>query len=272
MGRRFACSAILTGMTFPPALTPCTGVCTIGEDGLCLGCRRTRDEIARWPGMGSDERLRLMRDELPQRLHRVLPEQESLQRALHPLSEVPLGDGWNFAELSDLVVPGPLQDATVLVGLVPRDSGTRVVLTRRNEHLRNHAGQVSFPGGRIDAGDAGVVAAALRETGEEIGVVPPQVVPLGFLDPFVTTSRFRVVPVVATLDPAYVARPNPGEVAEVFEVPLDYLMSPQHLRDVFAEFRGRRRRVLEYDWPGQRIWGATAAILFNLRQRLEHPA
>lgn len=97
-------------------------------------------------------------------------------------------------------------------------------------------------------------------------------VPLGYLDPFLTVSGFRVTPVVAAIDPDYVPRPHPGEVAEVFEVPFDYLMSAAHLRQVEMEFRGRPRSVLEYDWPGQRIWGATAAILYNLRRRLEEGA
>ena len=135
--------------------------------------------------------------------------------------------------------------------------------------MRNHGGQVSFPGGRIDETDMGTVAAAMRETEEEIAIPPSQIVPLGFLDPFVTVSGFRVVPVVAMVDPAYVAQPNPAEVADVFEVPLQYLMARENLRRVEIDFKGRRREVLEYDWPGQRIWGATAAILFNLRERLE---
>ena len=99
-----------------------------------------------------------------------------------------------------------------------------------------------------------------------------QAVPLGFLDPFTTISGFRVVPVVAVIDPSFVPQPEPNEVADVFEVPLDYLLAPDSLRRVEVDYRGRRRVVLEYGWPGQRIWGATAAILFNLRERLERSA
>jgi len=264
-------------MSFPylPVPSPCIGVCTLDDDGICLGCRRTSDEIARWPRMSNDERLRLIENVLPEReWARVaalppLPEREALQRALHPLAAPPQGPGWNHDDLADVLPPGPLHEAAVLVGLAPRDSGTQVLLTRRTDGLRNHSGQVSFPGGRVDEGDIGVVAAALRETEEEIAVPPAQVVPLGFLDPFVTISSFRVTPVVALLDPAYAAQPNPGEVADVFEVPLQYLMARDNLRKVEIDFRGRRRVVLEYDWPGQRIWGATASILSNLRQRLE---
>jgi 8-oxo-dGTP pyrophosphatase MutT (NUDIX family) len=113
------------------------------------------------------------------------------------------------------------------------------------------------------------VAAALRESGEEIALPYERVQALGYLDPFVTISSFRVTPVVAVIDPAFVPVPQPAEVAEVFEVPLDFLMDPANLRQVEIDHRGRVRHVLEYTWPGQRIWGATAAILYNLRRRLE---
>ena len=256
--------------------SPCIGVCRIGNDGLCEGCLRTGDEIAAWPRLGDAERLRMIETVLPLRGQAGLPafvehlgERERLLRALHPLTQAPIGSAWNLDELHDLLPPGPPAEAAVLAGLVPRADGTRVLLTRRNDQLRHHGGQVSFPGGRVDPGDAGPVAAALRESAEEIALPAAQIAPLGFLDPFVTVSGFRVIPVVAAVDPDYVARPNPAEVAEVFEVPLDFLMAPEHLHRVAMEYRGRAREVLEYNWPGQRIWGATAAILYNLRQRLE---
>ncbi len=160
----------------------------------------------------------------------------------------------------------------MLVGLVPRADGTRVLLTRRTDRLRHHGGQVSFPGGRIDSGDANAVAAALRESNEEIALATSQVEPLGYLDPFLTISGFRVMPVVAAIDPAFVPQPHPDEVAEVFEVPLAYLMVPENLRGIEIDDRGQSRVVLEYVWPEQRIWGATAAILLNLRRRLEQTA
>ena len=257
-------------------LSPCIGVCRIGADGLCEGCLRTADEIAAWPRLGDAGRLRLMETVLPMRGRTPPPpfaerlgERERLLRALHPLDRTPSGSAWNLDELHDLLPPGPPAEAAVLAGLVPRADGTRVLLTRRNDQLRHHGGQVSFPGGRVDPGDAGPVAAALRESAEEIALPAAQIAPLGFLDPFVTVSGFRVMPVVAVVDPDYVARPNPAEVAEVFEVPLDFLMNPANLRRVEIEHAGRIRHVLEYDWPGQRIWGATAAILYNLRRRLE---
>lgn len=199
----------------------------------------------------------------------ALNERAALRRALRPLAAVPQEPGWNRADLEDLLPPGPLREAVVLIGLTARDAGTQVLLTRRADSLRNHGGQVSFPGGRIDASDAGAIAAALRECEEETAIAAAHVQPIGFLDPFCTVSGFRVVPVVAAIDPDASAKPNPGEVADVFEVPLRFLMARENLVRKEIDFKGKRRVILEYDWPGQRIWGATASMLSNLRQRLE---
>jgi predicted Fe-S protein YdhL (DUF1289 family)/8-oxo-dGTP pyrophosphatase MutT (NUDIX family) len=258
----------------PAVLSPCIGICKMRGDGVCDGCLRTLDEIAAWSQMGDDARKALM-DHLPGRarmqhpLHTLLPEHAALERALHPLDAIPASQGWNNDELDGLLVGRPVAAAAVLAGLVPRSEGTTVLLTRRHDGLRNHGGQVSFPGGRVDAGDVDAVAAALRESDEEIALKRAQVQPIGLLDTLATVSGFLVTPVVAVVDPAFVPVPNPGEVAEVFEVPLDYLMAPRNLRSVELEFKGRQRTVLEYDWAEQRIWGATAAILYNLRRRLE---
>jgi 8-oxo-dGTP pyrophosphatase MutT (NUDIX family) len=198
----------------------------------------------------------------------------TLVRALHPLDAAPEGQGWNVEELSDLLPPGsPSMEAAVLVGLIDRPTGTQVLLTRRTEALRHHGGQVSFPGGRIEAVDGDAVAAALREAREEIGLERRQATPLGYLDPLTTITGFRVLPIVAALDAGFVATPDPDEVAAVFEIPLAYLMAPENLERIEIDYRGRPRHVLEYrshaSAPGQRIWGATASILLNLRERLE---
>lgn len=192
-----------------------------------------------------------------------------LVAALHALETPPDGPGWNLAELHDLLPPGDFTAAAVLVGLVPRSDGTQVLLTRRTDGLRHHGGQVSFPGGRIESTDHDAVAAAIRETGEEIGVPPAQIMPLGFLDPLATITGFRILPVVAMVAPDYVARLDPGEVADVFEVPLAFLLDPSNLATHTLDLRGKPRQVLEYRYPAQRIWGATASMLLNLRERLE---
>jgi 8-oxo-dGTP pyrophosphatase MutT (NUDIX family) len=191
---------------------------------------------------------------------------------LHALGAAPDGEGWNREELSGLVdADATLVAAAVLVGLVPRTGGLQVLLTRRNDDMRHHPGQVSFPGGRIEAGDADPVAAAVREAGEEIGLVPGQIQPLGYLDPLASITGFRVLPLVGIITPDYVARPDPREVAEVFEVPLAYLLAPENLVRIAIDAGGRPRQVLEFvdrGMHGQRIWGATASILFNLQERL----
>jgi 8-oxo-dGTP pyrophosphatase MutT (NUDIX family) len=190
--------------------------------------------------------------------------------ALHPLDAAPESDGWNLDDLTDLLPADALRaQAAVLVGLVPRRDGVQVLLTRRTDGLRQHGGQVSFPGGRIEPDDEDAVAAALRETEEEIGVPAALIAPLGFLDPLVTITGFRVLPLVAVIDADYVARPDPNEVAQVFEVPLDFLLDPANLTTRTLDYKGRARHVLEYRYPTQRIWGATASMLLNLRQRLE---
>lgn len=194
-----------------------------------------------------------------------------IRAALHPLQTAPAGPGWNLAELGGLLPDIELQQAAVLLGLVPRAAGIQVLLTRRTNALRHHAGQVSFPGGRIEPGDADPAVAAIREAGEEIGLAPAQIQPLGWLDPLLTITGFRVLPLVAAIAPDYLARPDPREVDAVFEVPLDFLLAPEHLAWIQITYAGRPRPVLEFvdrGIPEQRIWGATASILFNLRERL----
>lgn len=158
-------------------------------------------------------------------------------------------------------VPRP---AAVLVPLVARQGGLSVLLTERTAHLARHAGQVAFPGGRIDADDDGPLSAALRETEEETGISRSFVEPLGFLDTYLTGTVYQVVPVVALVRPGFTVTPHAGEVADVFEVPLSFLMDPQHHETHSREFEGRRRYYYAMPFEGRYIWGATAGMIRNL--------
>ncbi len=195
---------------------------------------------------------------------------DRLQSAdLHPLHSPPDGPAWNLDELADLLPPDvPRVAAAVLIGVIARPAGAQVLLTRRTERLTHHAGQIAFPGGRVEAADGGPLRAALREAAEEVALRADWLQPLGFIDPYDTITGFRVAPLVARLDPDYRAEPDPGEVAEAFEVPLDFLLDPRNCERRSAEFRGRLRHYYQFRYGSRLIWGATAAMLVNLRQRL----
>lgn len=191
-----------------------------------------------------------------------------LAQALHPLHAPPQGPAWNAEEVASLVPGAERIPAAVLIAIMGAPAAPSVLFTRRTETLRRHAGEVSFPGGRVDRTDACDLAAALREAEEEVGLPPAAVTPLGFLDPYETISAFRVLPVVARVEPGTPLDPEPGEVAEAFQVPLAFLLDPANCERVAVEYRGRMRHYFEFRHGGHRIWGATAAILVNLRQRL----
>jgi 8-oxo-dGTP pyrophosphatase MutT (NUDIX family) len=190
-----------------------------------------------------------------------------LSQAVLPLSSPPTGLGWNHQDMVELIGDKPRRPAAVLVG-VREGVQPRLVLTVRTDHLQDHAGQVAFPGGRTDPDDADAIATALRESEEEIGLARRLVTPLGFLDRFDTISGYTITPVVARIDPDARLYPAPAEVAEVFEVPLSFFLEPRNLRRYTMDFRGHRRDMMEFVHGGHRIWGATAAMLFNLLQRM----
>ena len=158
--------------------------------------------------------------------------------------------------------------AAVLVGLVDRAAGPALLLTRRTDHLRDHAGQICFPGGRIEPADGSAAAAALREAEEEIGLDPARVEVIGDLPPYHTVTGFRIDPVVGWISPPFELRPDPYEVAEAFEVPLHFVLDPDnHRRQSYR--RGPVTRAYYVVLYQKRfIWGATAGILVNLARVL----
>jgi 8-oxo-dGTP pyrophosphatase MutT (NUDIX family) len=200
--------------------------------------------------------------------------QTILPRALHSLITPPQEEPWNKNELIDLLpdAGASVRVAAVLIALIERSDGWQVVLTRRTEALKHHAGQISFPGGRMETEDADPVFTALREAHEEIGLRPEHVNVMGYLDSFLTVTGFHVYPVVATISADFVAKADPGEVDEVFEVPLNFLLNADNVRPFEVEYRGKLRTIIEFNYLQYRIWGATASMLVNLQNRLVRSA
>jgi len=157
--------------------------------------------------------------------------------------------------------------AAVLIAITDRTE-PGVILTVRREHLRTHAGQIAFPGGRVDEGED-PVAAALREAHEEILLDASAADVVGTLEPYRTVTGFVVTPVICVVPPDLPLRPHEHEVADLFEAPLAYLLDPANQQQRSALFQGKERHYYEIDWNGRRIWGATAAMIVNLSRRLQ---
>ena len=161
----------------------------------------------------------------------------------------------------------PVTPAAVLVPIIDRPE-PGVILTLRTDTVRRHAGQIAFPGGRIDPEDDGPVGAALREAEEEIALPRTQVELVGLADPYRTITGYQVTPVLGVVPPDLTFSPQPTEVAAIFEVPLAFLLDPQRHEIRTVEWRGAERSYHEIVWAERRIWGATAAMIVNLSRRL----
>jgi 8-oxo-dGTP pyrophosphatase MutT (NUDIX family) len=157
--------------------------------------------------------------------------------------------------------------AAVLIAITER-AEPGVILTIRREHMRTHAGQVAFPGGRIDSGED-AVAAAVREAHEELGLSPGSLELVGELDPYRTVTSYIITPVIGVVPPDLPLEPHEDEVADWFEAPLHFVLDRANQIQRSALFQGRDRHYYEIMWGKQRIWGATAAIIVNLSRRLQ---
>jgi 8-oxo-dGTP pyrophosphatase MutT (NUDIX family) len=188
---------------------------------------------------------------LPARLREAL--------ARPPSEPLLTGDDW---ESDDILAP-----AAVLIAVTDR-SEPGVILTVRHTDLRTHAGQVAFPGGRIDA-DEDATAAALREAWEELGLEPAAVELIAKLDPYRTITGFAVTPILSVIPPDLPLAPHEREVEDWFEAPLAFLLDPANQQRQAMLFEGRERHYYRIDWNGRNIWGATAAMLVNLSRRLQ---
>jgi 8-oxo-dGTP pyrophosphatase MutT (NUDIX family) len=187
---------------------------------------------------------------------------ERLGRPAPPAAQG-LSDGFRLPGREGEPIP-----AAVLVPLVNRPQGLQLLLTQRSASLADHPGQISFPGGRLDPGDIDHAAAALRETREEIGLSPAKIDVLGHLSPYETVTGYRVLPVVGWIEPPFDLAPDPLEVADVFEVPLDFILDTANHQRHYRMLGTIRRDYWAIPWLHRYIWGATAAMLLILERTL----
>ena len=198
-----------------------------------------------------------MIDRLIARLKDTRPPVDLAREALAPVPP----------EIAAQLFSGPLIPAAVLVGLVARETGWEVLLTRRTEHLKDHPGQISFPGGRLDSPHESALAAALREAQEEVGIEAEFIEVVGFLRPYAVITGYAVSPVVAVLRPGFSLKADAAEVAEIFAVPLRHLEDPANVTHGERVVRGVTLPVLAYQYGPHHIWGATAQILGALLEK-----
>ncbi|TCP61112.1 8-oxo-dGTP pyrophosphatase MutT (NUDIX family) [Rhodovulum bhavnagarense] len=192
----------------------------------------------------------------------VAPLRAALARAGRETSDYDLNPGFRLPE------GRVLRDAAVLVPVRPTPRGLRLILTKRSSRLKHHPGQIAFPGGKVDEGDAGPVDAALREAREEIGLPPDLVEVLGTMPPHETVTGFTVTPVLGHVRDAFTPMPEAGEVDEVFDVPFAHVMTPAHFVVQSRIWRGQRRHYFTVPYGPYYIWGATARILRALADRV----
>lgn len=205
-------------------------------------------------------------DELRERALKYLA-READHRAFDPAHLPRDGDH----RLAEMLAPkdGKLhKPAAVLIPIIAHPEEATILLTHRAQHLKDHAGQIAFPGGKIDPIDKSPVDAALREAEEEIGLDRNFIEPLGLLDPYLSSTGYRILPVVGLVAPRFTLRPDPREVESVFEAPLGFLMDPSQHEEHEREWRGATRRYFAMPYQEHYIWGVTAGILRMLYERL----
>ena len=190
------------------------------------------------------------------------------ERLHHEAPHVAATGGGDHVMNGDLSVVEDYREAAVLIPVVAREPETTVILTQRTAHLPSHAGQIAFPGGKIDPGDDGPAAAAVREAEEEIGLERRLIGLAGYLDPYLSRTGYRIVPVLGRIEPGYELRLNRDEVDEAFEVPLSFLLDPANHRRASRVFFGRERYFYEMPFGDRYIWGVTAGIIRSLYEQV----